>query len=274
MTWVRIDDQMPDHPKVAGLTSDAFRLHITGLCYASRHLTDGDIPRAMIDRWGVRHADRAAHELCSAGLWVEIPTGWRIHDYLEHQRSKAQVEELAEKRRTAGRKGGRPKATPEADRKQIASSGQSKTESPPNPEDRGQRTETDIPLDDDNFNPSTPDPSSSSDDPHWPVWMAFARAELAERATPPDHEANWLTGVARTARRERGGLLARLTVAYPDAGPGELARLLRDGHEPPAPARSWSCDCGVTVEGLDAWQDHLAVCDDGMVPASSIEVRS
>ena len=41
MSWVRLDDNFPNHPKVVGLSDQAFRLYISGLCYASHYLTDG-----------------------------------------------------------------------------------------------------------------------------------------------------------------------------------------------------------------------------------------
>lgn len=47
MPWVRIDDGMPQHPKVAAAGPLAFALQIAGLCYCNRNLTDGFIPRAV-----------------------------------------------------------------------------------------------------------------------------------------------------------------------------------------------------------------------------------
>jgi hypothetical protein len=41
MSWVRLDDSFPEHPKVIALTDAAFRAHVRGLCYAGRFLTDG-----------------------------------------------------------------------------------------------------------------------------------------------------------------------------------------------------------------------------------------
>jgi hypothetical protein len=48
MTWVRLDDQFPDHPKVVNLSDRAFRLHVWGICYSARFLTDGLIQRDAI----------------------------------------------------------------------------------------------------------------------------------------------------------------------------------------------------------------------------------
>ena len=43
MTWVKVDDALPEHPKVARLSDAAFRVHISALCYSARNLTDGKL---------------------------------------------------------------------------------------------------------------------------------------------------------------------------------------------------------------------------------------
>ena len=44
--------------------------------------------------------------LVEAGLWEEVPGGYRVHDYLDYQPSKDEVITEREKKREAGRKGG------------------------------------------------------------------------------------------------------------------------------------------------------------------------
>lgn len=93
MTWVRIDDNFPEHPKVDALSDAAFRMHVAGLCYANRHLTDGLIPDRMPRRF--IHGDNvsgAVDELVDSGLWKTVPGGWMVHDYLEYQPSRAEAE--------------------------------------------------------------------------------------------------------------------------------------------------------------------------------------
>lgn len=91
MTWIKLDDQAVDHPKVAGLSLRAFHAWIRGLSYASRFLTDGDLPVAFL--LTVKYAVR--DELVAAGLWEYWVNGdqhgLRVHDYLNHQRDKATV---------------------------------------------------------------------------------------------------------------------------------------------------------------------------------------
>jgi len=92
MTWIKINDSFPDHPKIIGLSNEAFRTHIHGLCYCGRFLTDGFIPIAAINKLGTNETVIA---LVEAKLWIEDlnANGFVILNYLEHQTSKSQVEE-------------------------------------------------------------------------------------------------------------------------------------------------------------------------------------
>ena len=94
MTWVKIDDSFPNHPKIVGLTDKAFRIHISGLCYCGTYLTDGFVPMTIAARFANEDMQYIV-ELTQAGLWREAPqdNGFHIHDYLAHQTSKTQVEE-------------------------------------------------------------------------------------------------------------------------------------------------------------------------------------
>jgi hypothetical protein len=104
MTWVKIDDKIPTHPKVIGLSDKAFRVYISSICYASSNLSDGEIPAAALGVLG--GTARLAAELVEAGLWDASPRkGWQVHDYLEHNRSKASTQGLSQTRREAGSKG-------------------------------------------------------------------------------------------------------------------------------------------------------------------------
>jgi len=105
VTWVRLDDQFGEHPKIVGLSDRAFRAHVTGLLYCGRYLTDGRLPR------GVLPPARALAELVAAGLWTANGTGeYSIHDYLEYQPTREQVEREIAQKRAAGRAGGKAAA--------------------------------------------------------------------------------------------------------------------------------------------------------------------
>lgn len=93
MTWVRIDDLFPDHPKVIGLSDAAFRLFISGLCYANRYLTDGVVPLSISNRYG---NSSSADELVEAGLWEADDSGYVIRSYDEYQPTKDKIEQKRE----------------------------------------------------------------------------------------------------------------------------------------------------------------------------------
>jgi hypothetical protein len=93
MPWVRLDDRFPSHRKIRLLSHQAFRLYVSGLCYASENLTDGRIPaselRIVAD---VRSGKSAAKELVERGLWRDNPDGgWIIHDYHDYNPTADQV---------------------------------------------------------------------------------------------------------------------------------------------------------------------------------------
>jgi hypothetical protein len=95
MSWIKLDDKCPDHPKVGGLSDRAFRAWVTAMCYSSAYLTDGVLPAVLLQR--VPAKVRA--ELLAAGLWVATDGEIVIHDYLEHQTGRADVERERERSR-------------------------------------------------------------------------------------------------------------------------------------------------------------------------------
>jgi hypothetical protein len=93
MTWVKIDDNFPDHPRVIGLSDAAFRAHVAAMCYAARYLTDGHIPSSALRSIGPR---KVTSELEASELWIRTDHGWVIRDYLHYNPSKDEVEEKRE----------------------------------------------------------------------------------------------------------------------------------------------------------------------------------
>lgn len=115
MAWVRIDDQFPEHPKVAQAGPLAMAMQVAGLCYCNRKLTDGFVPRSIARRlldFEVIDADGKIHTigvtsgmsgedispewviglLLDAGMWEKVSGGYLIHDYHDYQPSKDDVE--------------------------------------------------------------------------------------------------------------------------------------------------------------------------------------
>lgn len=98
MSWVKLDDQFFQHPRVVGLDKDAKLLYLASLTYCAAQLTDGIVPAgavrliaAMVD------LDRSETAACvtallTAGLWLHNPAGnYQIHDYLDYNPSGTQV---------------------------------------------------------------------------------------------------------------------------------------------------------------------------------------
>lgn len=128
MTFVKIDDAFPDHPKFLEAGPVAGYLALTAIAWSGRNLRDGVIPRAQVPRLAnlegvVIDAQpnmivegegdfvspfELADRLVEVGLWKPHPDGFEIHDYLDHQASRADVLESRrkERERWQKRKGG------------------------------------------------------------------------------------------------------------------------------------------------------------------------
>lgn len=100
MSWVKLDDRFPEHPKVLSAGPVGLAVHVRALCYAARNLTDGFIPTGVVpsltaDLGRVSRAAAASDWpaiLVSTGLWDAAPGGYQIHDYLEFNPSREKVE--------------------------------------------------------------------------------------------------------------------------------------------------------------------------------------
>lgn len=110
--YIRIDVLLPGHPKLAGLSRSARWTFIELLCHCGQYHTDGWVTADVWPTIGSR-AERDA--IVKRGLAEPAPLGGYImHDYTEHNRSKADIDELSAKRAEAGRKGGRARGKGEA----------------------------------------------------------------------------------------------------------------------------------------------------------------
>jgi hypothetical protein len=111
VAWAKFDDAFPDHPKVAGLSDVAFRIHVRAICYSARMLTDGVVPMALVEQWlktpGTPWRKRPVLELEKAGLWTTDHDTVHVHDFLDYNPSRQYV--LAKRAADAERKrGGSP----------------------------------------------------------------------------------------------------------------------------------------------------------------------
>lgn len=102
MAYLNLDDGMTEHPKVDSLTDGAFRLHMSGMAYCAKHLTDGLIPTRKVSRLKPEFDRTELRELLAEGLWHEGGSGcdteqclagakgeYVVHDYLQWNKSAA-----------------------------------------------------------------------------------------------------------------------------------------------------------------------------------------
>ena len=99
MAW--IDNRAWAHPKVANLSDPAFRVWVSGLCYACGFVTEGRLTKQQQKIVG--STPRLRRELEDAGLWLDEGPDVLIHDWDEHN-GKRDEKERARKLRDRVRK--------------------------------------------------------------------------------------------------------------------------------------------------------------------------
>lgn len=86
MTWVRLDDALPRHPKIVALPVATRWAFIEALCYCGSYLTDGYLPAGVINQ-------RDAQSLLAAGLLdPRAEGGFLVHDFLVYNPTRSDVE--------------------------------------------------------------------------------------------------------------------------------------------------------------------------------------
>jgi hypothetical protein len=118
MPWANFDDQFPKHPKVVPLSDAAFRLQVAGVCHSAQYLTNGRVEATTVALLVPRYKRATLAELLRRGHWHALGQGcgtptcpqgeeghYVIHDYLEWNRSREQVEAERERKSKAGKKG-------------------------------------------------------------------------------------------------------------------------------------------------------------------------
>lgn len=115
MSWVKTDDGMSRNRKILPLSDAAFRLDREAIEWCSANTTDGRIAADEFADISRRAIPKNVDELVRRGRWHKAqdgpcghescptpgPDGWVIHDYLDYNPSKVEVE--AEKKRKAER---------------------------------------------------------------------------------------------------------------------------------------------------------------------------
>lgn len=114
MTWVKIDDKAPSHPKLIAAGAEAAWLWLCGLCYCNSYQTDGIIPQGALRAlnpgagWDLRKLKKLAEKLVDAGLWEHIDDTattserpYNVKNYAEYQQAATKL--ATEERRSANK---------------------------------------------------------------------------------------------------------------------------------------------------------------------------
>lgn len=114
MTWVKIDDKAPSHPKLIAAGAEASWLWLCGLCYCNSYQTDGVIPQGALRAlnpgagWDLRKLKKLAEKLVNVGLWEhcdDTPTTserpYNVKNYAEYQQAATKL--ATEERRSANK---------------------------------------------------------------------------------------------------------------------------------------------------------------------------
>lgn len=100
MAHAQLDDNYGDHPKVARLSDAAYRLHTNGIIFCARLLTDGRIDCEDVPGLVRKFRRAALVELVERRMWTPVEDHYLIHDYLDWNPSRSEVE----RRRSAAAK--------------------------------------------------------------------------------------------------------------------------------------------------------------------------
>jgi hypothetical protein len=91
LPFIRVHENMPEHPKVEPLSDKAFRLLVETWCWSKRAGTNGHVRDAV---WKRRGTAKSRAELVEAGLVEDDLTGGVIvHDYDDWQMTTDEIVE-------------------------------------------------------------------------------------------------------------------------------------------------------------------------------------
>ena len=102
MSWFCLDDKSAFHAKVVAVGNAAWGSLVRMGAWSMDHLSDGVVPMAVV-RLLATPKELAA--LLSVGFLSELKDGYLIHDFLDYNPSRAEVEALRATKQGAGRRG-------------------------------------------------------------------------------------------------------------------------------------------------------------------------
>jgi len=100
VSWVKLDDNALDDPRLLALERGTVLLHLEALAFSNRYGLDGSIPRAALQKMTTEpDPARAAAALVEAGLWEASDDGWQLIWLLGDQFTAEKAKELREEAR-------------------------------------------------------------------------------------------------------------------------------------------------------------------------------
>lgn len=99
-TFVRLDEGYDEHQKVLPLSDAAFRAHVEAICWSGRNRRqNGFITTALARK---KWRSKVIAELVDSRLFDETEGGYRLHDFLDFNRSADEVAAFRDARGIAG----------------------------------------------------------------------------------------------------------------------------------------------------------------------------
>src|SRR5262252_3490393 len=102
------------NPKILALPVVGMALHAWSISYSDATRSDGFIPDGA---WPSK-LSAGVKPLRAAGIYAAVDGGYALHDYLDYNKSRAQIDDITAAMRANGSAGGR--ASAQAKSKQIA----------------------------------------------------------------------------------------------------------------------------------------------------------
>lgn len=201
----------PDSPKVAPLSDAAFRGLVEMTLYSRRMLTDGFIAeRLALARWGLDVCQELLRNDPVRPSLLEVENGYQIHDFAEHQSTKAEIQHLTEVRKAAGQRGGLAKAKQKPKQKASKTYPETETETYNSlPTDVGRESaQRGARLPDGWVPPTDVVAQMRSEHPHVDVKAEHAkfcdywRAQPGAKGRKADWVATWRNWIRRTAEQQ------------------------------------------------------------------------
>lgn len=249
--YLRLDIGFWDHPKALAAGADGRVLWLVALAWSRGQLTDGDVPAAVLPLLAfkagltVDSAQTAADRCVEVGLLERTASGWSIHDYAEHQTTRAEIDGIRQAWRD--RQAKRRKAaqnTPDSGHEDVTCDNDVSHGGVTRPETESEtETETEDLKSQSSRGPFTPDPGYPQAAGLHSALEHVADQLAARYAVSPQTHDRYRSSILADPAEHLAGLIELAGEA--NYSPAELAAAYLARREHPAAARSARCGvCG------------------------------